>query len=218
MYKNFFYKLFISLLPIGRLWQLGTNIRKVVYILANEAAKLKEYIDDIAKESIPYTADDTIEEWLKQYGLKNTGDQKANKNLICIYANAVGGSSIYYLKNILAQRYPDIIIKFNDIKTKVTLEGDLYTKLEKDDLVDFVEKTFPAYIVIVYFIDVKEDYGQYSECNNAICGVSVCNNPEKEIPPLDKGRTGIVGLMVCGKGRMGNSKKEEKNEEENNEV
>lgn len=214
MYKDFFYKLFISLLPIGILWQFGINMRKVINILANEAAKLKEYIDDIAKESIPYTADDTIEEWLKQYGLKNTGDQNANRNLICINANAVGGSSIYYLKNILAKVYPDISISFNDIKTKATLEGDLYTKIEYDDLIDFVEKKFPAYIVIVYFIDVKEDYGQYSECNNAICGVSVCNNPEKEIPPLDKGRTGIVGLMVCGKGRTGNSKKEEENIEE----
>lgn len=214
MYKDFFYKLFISLLPIGILWQFGINMRKVINILANEAAKLKEYIDDIAKESVPYTADDTIEEWLKQYGLKNTGDQNANRNLICINANAVGGSSIYYLKNILAKVYPDISISFNDIKTKATLEGDLYTKIEYDDLIDFVEKKFPAYIVIVYFIDVKEDYGQYSECNNAICGVSVCNNPEKEIPPLDKGRTGIVGLMVCGKGRTGNSKKEEENIEE----
>ena len=213
MYKDFFYKLFISLLPIGILWQFGINMRKVINILANEAAKLKEYIDDIAKESVPYTADDTIEEWLKQYGLKNTGDQNANRNLICINANAVGGSSIYYLKNILAKVYPDISISFNDIKTKATLEGDLYTKIEYDDLIDFVEKKFPAYIVIVYFIDVKEDYGQYSECNNAICGVSVCNNPEKEIPPLDKGRTGIVGLMVCGKGRTGNIKKEEVNNE-----
>ena len=209
MYKDFFYKLFMSLLPNGRLWQFGTNIRKVVNIIANETSKLREYIDDIDKESIPYTANDTIEEWLKQYGLKNTGDQKANKNLIYIYANAVGGSSIYYLKNILAQRYPDIIIKFNDIKTKATLEGDLYTKIEYDDLIDFVEKKFPAYIVIVYFIDVTEDYGQYSECNIAIAGASVCNNPEGEIPPLDKGRTGIVGLMVCGKGRTGNSKKNE---------
>ena len=214
MYKDFFYKLFISLLPIGILWQFGINMRKVINILANEAAKLKEYIDDIAKESIPYTANDTIEEWLKQYGLKGTGDQNANRKLICINANAVGGSSIYYLKNILAKVYPDISISFNDIKTKTTLEGDLYTKIEYDDLIDFVEKKFPAYIVIVYFIDVKEDYGQYSECNNAICGVSVCNNPEKEIPPLDKGRTGIVGLMVCGKGRTGNSKKEEENIEE----
>ncbi|MEI0477305.1 hypothetical protein [Brachyspira pulli] len=209
MYKDFFYKLFISLLPIGILWQFGINMRKVINILANEAAKLKEYIDDIAKESIPYTADDTIEEWLKQYGLKNTGDQNANRNLICINANAVGGSSIYYLKNILAKVYPDISISFNDIKTKATLEGDLYTKIEYDDLIDFVEKKFPAYIVIVYFIDVKEDYGQYSECNIAIAGASVCNNPEGEIPPLDKGRTGIVGLMVCGKGRTGNSKKNE---------
>lgn len=209
MYKDFFYKLFISLLPIGILWQFGINMRKVINILANEAAKLKEYIDDIAKESIPYTADDTIEEWLKQYGLKNTGDQNANRNLICINANAVGGSSIYYLKNILAKVYPDISISFNDIKTKATLEGDLYTKIEYDDLIDFVEKKFPAYIVIVYFIDVKEDYGQYSECNIAIAGASVCNNPEGEIPSLDKGRTGIVGLMVCGKGRTGNSKKNE---------
>lgn len=214
MYKDFFYKLFISLLPIGILWQFGINMRKVINILANETAKLKEYIYDIAKESIPYTADDTIEEWLKQYGLKSTGDQNANRKLICINANAVGGSSIYYLKNILAKVYPDISISFNDIKTRVTLEGDLYTKIEYDDLIDFVEKKFPAYVVIVYFIDVKEDYGQYSECNNAICGVSVCNNPEKEIPPLDKGRTGIVGLMVCGKGRTGNIKKEEENIEE----
>ena len=214
MYKDFFYKLFISFLPIGRLWQFGINIQKVINILANEVSKLKEYINDISNESIPYTADDTVEEWLKQYGLKNTGDQKANKNLICIYSNAVGGSSIYYLENILAKMYPDISISFNDVKTRVTLDGELYTKIEQDDLIDFVEKIFPAYIVIVYFIDVKEDYGQYSECNNAICGVSVCNNPEKEIPPLDKGRTGIVGLMVCGKGRTGNSKKEEENIEE----
>ena len=213
MYKDFFYKLFMSLLPVGRLWQLGINIQKVINILANEVSKLKEYINEISNESIPYTANDTVEEWLKQYGLKNTGDQKANKNLICIYANAVGGSSIYYLKNILAQRYPDIIIKFNDIKTKVTLDGELYTKIEQDDLIDFVEKIFPAYIVIVYFIDVKEDYGQYSECNNAICGVSVCNNPQKEIAIFDNKKTSIVGLMVCGKGRTGNIKKEEINNE-----
>ena len=213
MYKDFFYKLFMSLLPIGRLWQFGINIQKVINILANEVSKLKEYINEISNESIPYTANDTVEEWLKQYGLKNTGDQKANKNLICIYANAVGGSSIYYLKNILAQRYPDIIIKFNDIKTKVTLDGELYTKIEQDDLIDFVEKIFPAYIVIVYFIDVKEDYGQYSECNNAICGVSVCNNPQKEIAIFDNKKTSIVGLMVCGKGRTGNIKKEEANNE-----
>lgn len=213
MYKDFFYKLFMSLLPIGRLWQFGINIQKVINILANEVSKLKEYINEISNESIPYTANDTVEEWLKQYGLKNTGDQKANKDLICIYANAVGGSSIYYLKNILAQRYPDIIIKFNDIKTKVTLDGELYTKIEQDDLIDFVEKIFPAYIVIVYFIDVKEDYGQYSECNNAICGVSVCNNPQKEIAIFDNKKTSIVGLMVCGKGRTGNIKKEEANNE-----
>ena len=213
MYKDFFYKLFMSLLPIGRLWQFGINIQKVINILANEVSKLKEYINEISNESIPYTANDTVEEWLKQYGLKNTGDQKANKNLIYIYANAVGGSSIYYLENILAQRYPDIIISFNDIKTKVTLDGELYTKIEQDDLIDFVEKIFPAYIVIVYFIDVKEDYGQYSECNNAICGVSVCNNPQKEIAIFDNKKTSIVGLMVCGKGRTGNIKKEEVNNE-----
>ncbi|WP_300753104.1 hypothetical protein [uncultured Brachyspira sp.] len=209
MYKDFFYKLFMSLLPIGRLWQFGINIQKVINILANELSKLKEYINEISNESIPYTADDTVEEWLKQYGLKNTGDQKANKNLICIYANAVGGSSIYYLENILDKMYPDIIISFNDIKTKVTLDGELYTKIEQDDLIDFVEKIFPAYIVIVYFIDVKEDYGQYSECNNAICGVSICNNPQKEIAVFDNKKTSIVGLMVCGKGRTGNIKKEE---------
>lgn len=213
MYKDFFYKLFMSLLPIGRLWQLGINIQKVINILANEVSKLKEYINEISNESIPYTANDTVEEWLKQYGLKNTGDQKANKNLIYIYANAVGGSSIYYLENILAKMYPDIIISFNDIKTKVTLDGELYTKIEQDDLIDFVEKIFPAYIVIVYFIDVKEDYGQYSECNNAICGVSVCNNPQKEIAIFDNKKTSIVGLMVCGKGRTGNIKKEEVNNE-----
>ncbi|WP_304354283.1 hypothetical protein [Brachyspira innocens] len=213
MYKDFFYKLFMSLLPIGRLWQFGINIQKVINILANEVSKLKEYINEISNESIPYTANDTVEEWLKQYGLKNTGDQKANKNLICIYANAVGGSSIYYLENILAKMYPDIIISFNDIKTKVTLDGELYTKIEQDDLIDFVEKIFPAYIVIVYFIDVKEDYGQYSECNNAICGVSVCNNPQKEIAIFDNKKTSIVGLMVCGKGRTGNIKKEEVNNE-----
>ncbi|MDO6993364.1 hypothetical protein Q5M87_05005 [Brachyspira innocens] len=213
MYKDFFYKLFMSLLPIGRLWQLGINIQKVINILANEVSKLKEYINEISNESIPYTADDTVEEWLKQYGLKNTGDQKANKNLICIYANAVGGSSIYYLENILAKMYPDIIISFNDIKTKVTLDGELYTKIEQDDLIDFVEKIFPAYIVIVYFIDVKEDYGQYSECNNAICGVSVCNNPQKEITIFDNKKTSIAALMVCGKGRTGNIKKEEANNE-----
>lgn len=213
MYKDFFYKLFMSLLPIGRLWQFGINIQKVINILANEVSKLKEYINEISNESIPYTANDTVEEWLKQYGLKNTGDQKANKNLIYIYANAVGGSSIYYLENILAKMYPDIIISFNDIKTKVTLDGELYTKIEQDDLIDFVEKIFPAYIVIVYFIDVKEDYGQYSECNNAICGVSVCNNPQKEIAIFDNKKTSIVGLMVCGKGRTGNIKKEEVNNE-----
>lgn len=213
MYKDFFYKLFMSLLPVGRLWQFGIKIQKVINILANEVSKLKEYINEISNESIPYTANDTVEEWLKQYGLKNTGDQKANKNLICIYANAVGGSSIYYLENILAKMYPDIIISFNDIKTKVTLDGELYTKIEQDDLIDFVEKIFPAYIVIVYFIDVKEDYGQYSECNNAICGVSVCNNPQKEIAIFDNKKTSIVGLMVCGKGRTGNIKKKEANNE-----
>ena len=213
MYKDFFYKLFMSLLPIGRLWQFGINIQKVINILANEVSKLQKYINEISNESIPYTANDTVEEWLKQYGLKNTGDQKANKNLICIYANAVGGSSIYYLENILDKMYPDIIISFNDIKTKVTLDGELYTKIEQDDLIDFVEKIFPAYIVIVYFIDVKEDYGQYSECNNAICGVSVCNNPQKEIAIFDNKKTSIVGLMVCGKGRTGNIKKEEVNNE-----
>ncbi|MEI0517363.1 hypothetical protein [Brachyspira murdochii] len=201
MYKDFFYKLFMSLLPVGRLWQFGINIQKVINILANEVSKLKEYINNISNESIAYTADDTVEEWLKQYGLKNTGDQKANKNLIYIYANAVGGSSIYYLENILAKMYPDIIISFNDIKTRVTLDGELYTKIEQDDLIDFVEKIFPAYIVIVYFIDVKEDYGQYSECNNAICGMSVCNNPQKEIAVFDNKKTSIAGLMVCGKGR-----------------
>ena len=215
MYKDFFYKLFISFLPIGRLWQFGINIQKVINILANEVGKLKEYINDISKESIPYTADDTVEEWLKQYGLKNTGDQKANKNLIYIYANAVGGSSIYYLENILAKMYPDISISFNDVKTRVTLDGELYTKIEQDDLIDFVEKIFPAYIVIVYFIDVKEDYGQYSECNNAICGVGICNNPQKELPIFDNKKTSIAGLMVCGKGRTGNIKKEEA---KNNEV
>ena len=126
---DFFYSILVSLLPKGKLWNLGENIRKVFKIICLEFAKLKEYIDGFVRESIPYTAEDTIKEWLNQYGIIDTGDDISNKNLIAINANAYGASNIAYLENILKARYPKLEVKFDRVTwRKVDISGQLDRK------------------------------------------------------------------------------------------
>ena len=151
---EFFYSVLVSLLPTGRLWNFGENIRKVLKIICLEFAKLKEYIDGFVRESIPYTAEDTVKEWLEQYGIEDTGDDISNKNLITVYANAYGGSNIEYLTNIVKARYPKLEIVFDKTTYKtVTITGQFDTKNEELQLIDFLEKTYPAYIVEMLFVE-----------------------------------------------------------------
>ncbi len=205
----FFYSILVSLLPTGRLWNFGENIRKVLKIVCLEFAKLKEYIDGFVRESIPYTAEDTIKEWLEQYGIEDTGDEISNKNLIAVYANAYGGSSIEYLTNIVKARYPKMEIVFDETTYKtVTITGQLDTKNEELQLIDFLEKTYPAYIVRNLFVIIVEDYGQFAVCGDAICGVSVCGYYITNEGYIDYGRYGVYGIGVCGAARTGNADKE----------
>lgn len=201
----FFYSVLVSLLPTGKLWNFGENIRKVLKIICLEFAKLKEYIDGFVRESIPYTAEDTIKEWLEQYGIEDTGDDISNKNLIAVYANAYGGSSIEYLTNIVKARYPKMEIVFDKTTYKtVTITGQLDTKNEELQLIDFLEKTYPAYIVRNLFVNIVEDYGQFAVCGDAICGEAVCGFSLDDEEYIDYGRYGVCGIGVCGAARTGN--------------
>lgn len=202
---DFFYSILVSLLPKGKLWNLGENIRKVFKIICLEFAKLKKYIDGFVRESIPYTAEDTIKEWLNQYGIIDTGDDISNKNLIAINANAYGASNIAYLENILKARYPKLEVKFDRVTwRKVDISGQLDTQNEELQLIDFLEKTYPAYILRNLFVDVVEDYGQFSVCGDAICGASVCGFAIEDEGYIDYGRYGVCGIGVSGTARTGN--------------
>lgn len=202
---EFFYSILVSLLPNGKLWNFGENIRKVFKIICLEFAKLKEYIDGFVRESIPYTAEDTIKEWLNQYGIIDTGDNISNKNLIAINANAYGASNISYLENILKARYPKLEVKFDRVTwRKVDISGQLDTQNEELQLIDFLEKTYPAYILRNLFVDVVEDYGQFSVCGDAICGAAVCGFAIEDEGYIDYGRYGVCGIGVSGTARTGN--------------
>ena len=165
-------KLLKMLLPKGSLWQsFGNNFNAFLDSIAIQFQSLRKYQDDIIKESSPFTAYDTLPEWLKAYNLTKSGNTEINLKLIRLYASAYGGQSIGYFNEIIKKEYPKINVALLADDTTINVTGSIFTLEERLIFIDFCEKIFPAYCLFNFNIDVLEDYGQYGVCGILECGV-----------------------------------------------
>ena len=179
-------KILKMLCPKGTLWNYGEKFNSFLECFANRIKELREYENNIVRESLPYTASDSISDWLKMYEIQTTNNALLDAKLLRLYSNAFGGQSIEYLNNLIQKEYPNIEIRLENNKTTITITGEINTTVEYLMFIDFVEKIFPAYCLSVFSIEVLENFGQYGLCNLAISGVARCNNIPNTISEGDK--------------------------------
>ena len=167
-------KIFKMLLPKGILWRFGDSVNAFFEALVNRITEVRNYQDEIVKESSPFTAVLTITDWMKTYSIISSNDPLIDSKMIKLYASSFGGQSMAYFEKIIEAEYPDIKIKLLNDKTTISIVGAIYTRVESIMFQDFCEKLFPAYTLLEFNVLVKENFGQYGECGVAQCGVSEC--------------------------------------------
>lgn len=167
-------KIFKVLLPKGILWRFGNSINAFFEAIVNRLSEIRDYQDSIIKESTPFRATLTIDEWMKTYGIISSNDPVIDSKMIKLYASSFGGQSMEYFERVIKAEYPNIKIQLLTDKTTITIVGSIYTRIESLMFQDYCEKLLPAYALLDFNITVKENFGQYGVCGVAQSGVARC--------------------------------------------
>jgi hypothetical protein len=186
------------LLPDGTAFRDGANLLAVAEALGLSMDRAHDFLGGVSAESIPETADATIDQWLDALGLSvPAGSSLGDKRKIAsaVYA-AIGGQSLDYLNAQVSAAFPNVQIIETASTTDYRVVGFLPFARDFLRLAALLTRLAPLHLEAIFQVRSVYD-GDVARCGIGTVGRKIVGRRETAY-------TETQGEIArCGQGRVG---------------
>jgi len=189
-----------KLLPIRDVGQL-TQVLDGVGISLDSA---KQFLKEIYFEAMPATATaKTIDLWLQALGiyLPSSASLAEKRDAAQSAYTSIGGQSIGYIRGIINQRFPDVILTETN-GAQYTLSGFYPYSVDFLYLLAITQRIAPAHLQAIFNVRVVYD-ADVARCGIGSVGRAICGRGKtaytKTEGTIAQCGIGRVGMMITGR-------------------
>jgi len=191
------------LLPTGRALKFVGQGEQVLEALGTSLERPKEFLRSVQDEALPYTATNTIDEWLELFGIAVPSDTtlEEKRKIAAEAIAAIGGQSIDYINSRIQAVFPNVYIVENTVFTYNVLGFYPYAR-DFSRIQAIIARTAPLHLVPNYQTRSVYD-GDVARCGIGTTGREITGRSETAYSSTDgqiaRCGVGVVGIEITGR-------------------